>query len=194
MVQIKSSGENTFPLPLKLSKSHPWFALRVKSNFERTTAMHLHDRGYQEFVPTYIARSSWSDRVKKVEKPLFPGYVFCNFDPYHRLPILTSPGVLQIVGIGREPVPIPDAEIDAVWRTVRSGLLVSPLPFIRVGERVAVERGPLAGVEGIVEQLRGTYRLLVSIDLLGRSVAAEIEKDWIRPCAVTQVGRLVSSR
>jgi transcription antitermination factor NusG len=162
---------------------HPWFALRVKSNFERTAALHLRQRGYTEFLPMYESRTRWSDRVKSAERPLFPGYVFCSFDPQRRLPVLSSPGILHVVGIGKEPIPIDDHELEAVKLTLRSGLLVKPWPFLQVGERVVVERGPLAGVEGLVAQFKGAYRLVVSITLLQRSIAAEIDRDWIRPAA-----------
>ena len=163
--------------------SHPWFALRVKSNFERTAALHLGQRGYTQFLPMYESRTRWSDRVKSVERPLFPGYVFCSFDPQRRLPVLSSPGILHVVGIGKEPIPIDDRELEAVRLTLRSGLLVKPWPFLQVGQRVVVERGPLAGVEGLVAQFKGAFRLVVSITLLQRSIAAEIDRDWIRPVA-----------
>jgi len=168
-------------LPELETPEHRWFAVRVRSNFERMTAVHLRHRGYQEFVPTYSVRSRWSDRVKSVEKPLFPGYVFCSLDPDRRLPVLATPGVLHILGIGKEPVPVDEREIEAVWKTVRSGLLVRPQPFLEIGERVIVEAGPLAGVEGIITQFKGSYRLAVSVTLLQRSIVAEIEREWIRP-------------
>lgn len=160
-----------------------WFALRVRSNFERLTALHLRQRGYQEFLPEYVAQNRWSDRVKIFHKPLFPGYVFCRFDPTDRLPVLTTPGVVHVVGIGRDPAPIDDREIDAVWVTHRSGVLFKPWPFLKMGDRVRVERGPLAGVEGVVEHFRGDCRLVVSISLLQRSIAADIDRNWIRPAA-----------
>lgn len=137
----------------------------------------------------YTARIRWSDRVKTVEKPLFPGYVFCGFDPHRRLPILTTPGVLHIVGFGKEPVPVDDVELEAVRATLRSGLLVRPWPFLQVGERVVVERGPLAGVEGRISQFKGAFRLVVSISLLRRSIAAEIERGWIRPVSGQELHR-----
>ena len=155
--------------------------MRVKSNFERIASVHLRERGYHEFLPTYRIQKRWSDRIKVVEKPLFPGYVFCSFDPHLRLRVITTPGVLHIVGIGREPVPINQPEIEAVWMMLRSGLPVRPSPFLQVGQRVMVERGPLVGVEGTVTQLKGDCRLIVSISLLQRSIAAEIDRSWIRP-------------
>jgi transcription antitermination factor NusG len=169
--------------PLALHEGVPkqWFALRVKSNFERTTALHLRERGFQEFFPTYVQKNHWSDRVKTIEKPLFPGYVFCHFSAQVRLPILTIPGVLHIVGIGKAPQPVDELEMAALWKTLRSGLLLQPWPFLTVGQRVVVERGPLTGVEGMVIRFKGTYRLVLSISVLQRSIAAEIERGWIRP-------------
>lgn len=144
-------------------------------------ALHLRERNYEVLLPAYRVQRRWSDRVKVVEKPLFPGYLFCSFRPHLRLPVLTAPGVLHIVGIGREPVPVDESEMEAVLATLQSGVMVRPSPFLQVGERVVVEEGPLAGVEGIVTQLKGAYRLVVSISLLQRSIAAEIDREWIRP-------------
>jgi transcription antitermination factor NusG len=160
---------------------YPWFALRVKSNFERVAASHLGQRGYHEYLPSYQTRSQWSDRVKIVERPLFPGYVFCSFDPSSRLPVLATPGVLHIVGIGKKPARVDESELEAVRATLQSGLSVGPWPFLQVGERVVVDRGPLRGLEGLVTHLKGAYRLVISITLLQRSIAAEIEREWIRP-------------
>jgi len=170
------------------STERQWFALRVKSNFERMTALHLREKGYLEFLPSYTVRSRWSDRVKSIEKPLFPGYVFCNFNPHLRLPILTTPGVLHIVGIGKEPQPIDESEIATVWKTLRSGVSLQPWPCFQIGERVRVERGPLTGVEGVIVRFKGEYRLVLSISLLQRSIAAEIERDWTRPIQAAELG------
>jgi transcription antitermination factor NusG len=170
-----------------LTEGSQWFALRVKSNFERTTALHLTQRGYEDFLPTYRARSRWSDRLKESEKLLFPGYVFCRFNPLNRLPIVTTPGVLHVVGLGREPVPIDEGEIESIRATIRSGVPVQPWPFLQVGERVVIDRGPLEGIEGLVVQLKGAFRLVVSIGLLQRSVAAEIEREWIHPVSCNRL-------
>ena len=123
------------------------------------------------------------------ERPLFPGYLFCSFDLNRRLPILTTPGVLHILGLGKEPIAIDQREVDALWTTVRSGVVVSPWPFLRVGERVEVIRGPLTGVEGVVNQIKGACRLVVSVSLLQRSVAAEIEREWIQPVSRPKIFR-----
>lgn len=170
-------------------QAHPWFALRLRSNYERIAGSHLRDRGYEEFAPSYKVEKRWSDRTKQIEQFLFPGYVFCRFDPNDRRPILTVPGVVEVVGFGKSPEQIPDEEIERVRRMVESGLLVTPFPYLQVGQAVLVERGPLTGVEGILLEIKGKMRLVVSVNLLRRSVSAEIDRNWIRPIS-TRPARL----
>jgi transcription antitermination factor NusG len=163
------------------SDVRPWFALRLRSNYERITATHLRERGYEEFSPSYKVEKRWSDRTKQIDQFLFPGYIFCRFDPNDRLPILTVPGVVDVVGFGKAPQHIPEAEIERVRRMVESGLLVTPYPYVQVGQAVLIERGPLSGVEGILAEVKGKARLVVSVDLLRRSVSAEVDRHSIRP-------------
>jgi transcription antitermination factor NusG len=108
-----------------------WFAVRVRSNYERTTATHLRQRGYEEFCPSYASERRWSDRTKTVEQYLFPGYVFSRLDPQDRLPVLTAPGVVGLVGFGKTPSPIPDREIENIRTMVQSGVLIQKWPFGR---------------------------------------------------------------
>lgn len=164
-----------------LRSSHSWYALRVRSKFESVASATLRGKGYEEFLPVYLSRRRWSDRVKELALPLFPGYLFCRFDVHDRLPILTTLGVVAIVGAGKTPVPVSDEEIAAVEAVVRSGLPAQPWPCLTVGSRVFIERGPLAGVEGIALNVDKKYRLVVSVSLLQRSVAVEIEREWARP-------------
>jgi transcription antitermination factor NusG len=159
----------------------PWFAVRVRSRQERVVAVHLRGRGFEEYYPTYEILKQWSDRKKLVTESLLPGYVFCRFDPNNRLPILSAPGVVGVVGFGDGPTPIPDEEVERVRRMAESGLLVSPWPFLKTGQRVLIERGPLLGLEGLLQTIKGKHRLVVSITLLQRSVATEIDRSWIRP-------------
>ena len=160
---------------------YPWFAVRVRSNHERIAAAHLRERGYEEFSPSWKTERRWSDRTKEMDQFLFPGYVFCRLNPLDRLPVLTAPGVVDLVGFGKIPAPVPDQEIETVRRMVQSGLFVMPWPFLELGHRVLIERGPLAGVEGILDEVKGKCRLVVSVQLLQRSVSAEVDRDWIRP-------------
>jgi transcription antitermination factor NusG len=161
--------------------SNPWYALRVKSRFERTVASHLHARGFESFLPLYKCRRRWSDRFKEIELPLFPGYVFCQFDPLNRLPVLTVPGIVHVVGIGRIPVAVDEAELAAVRAAVKSGLPSEPWPFLQIGHRVRIEYGPLCGIQGILLGFRGNRRLVLSVTLLQRSVAVQVDEAWVQP-------------
>ena len=108
-------------LPIPAAAPLSWFAVRVRSNFERETDRILNAKGYEAFYPFYKVRREWSDRLREVDLPLFPGYVFCRFDPQRRLPVLTSPGVVSILGIGKSPVPVEDLEIQSIQRMIDSG-------------------------------------------------------------------------
>jgi transcription antitermination factor NusG len=181
-----------------------WFALRVKPRFEKTVATIARNKGYEEFLPLCRSRRRWSDRFQSVDLPLFPGYVFCQLNPEFRLPLLTIPGALHFIGIGRIPAPIDDEEIAALQAAMRSGLWAEPWPFLDVGQRVRLEEGPLAGLQGLLIEVRKKQRLIVSVTLLRRSVAVEIERDWVRPLDCTrgptlrslkrQVGAVVTTR
>ena len=170
-----------------LNKEYPWYAIRVKSKFETVTSAGLAGKGYEPFLPLYTARRRWSDRVKQLELPLFPGYVFCRFDVNARLPVLTTTGVISVVGYGREPVAIDEGEIAAVRAIIASGLPAVPWPFLRAGNRVLIEQGPLAGIEGIVLSMKKECRLIVSVTMLQRSMGVEIDRAWVRPLSPTQV-------
>jgi transcription antitermination factor NusG len=161
--------------------SEHWYALRVKSRCEKVVAMMAENRGFEQFLPLYRCRRRWSDRRQEVDFPLFPGYVFCRLDPHRRLPLLTIPGVVHMVGIGKLPAPIDDAEITAIQAAVQSGLTAEPWPFLEAGERVRLEDGPLTGLEGILVRADKQQRLVVSVTLLRRSVAVSVERDWARP-------------
>jgi transcription antitermination factor NusG len=159
-----------------------WFALQVRSRLASTAAVVLRTKGYEELLPLYRSRRRWCDRVKEIKLPLFPGYLFCRFDPDdHQVPVLTTPGVIGIVGAGKTPIAVSDEEIEAVRRILSSGLAAQPWPFLSVGSRIYISRGPLTGLEGIITNTDKTYRLVVAVTLLQRSVAVEIDRDWARP-------------
>jgi transcription antitermination factor NusG len=161
--------------------NYPWYALRVRSRYENTVATHLRGRGYESLLPLYKCRRRWSDRFKEIELPLFPGYVFCQFNLLNRLPILSIPGVVHVVGVGRTAVPIVENEIATIQAAVKSGLPSQPWPFLQVGHRVRIEYGPLCGLEGILLDFRGRQRLVISVTLLQRSVAVQVDGAWVRP-------------
>jgi transcription antitermination factor NusG len=172
----------------------PWYVIRLRSNFEKGATAYLKEKGYSAFLPSYRALRKWSDRVKEVEVPLFPGYTFCRFDPHYKLPILMCPGVISILESADGPIPVPEKEIAAVKAMLESGIRFGACPFLQQGQPVIVERGPLKGTEGVVVRTKGAYRLVVSVFLLQRSISAEIDRDSVRalPTVTTPVGLRLS--
>jgi len=155
--------------------------LQVNSRKENWIFAHLVGQGYECFLPKYKSVRQWSDRRKEIESPLFPGYLFCRFNPLERLPILKTPGVMEIVGCNRKPIPIDEQEIQAIQRMMESSLVRQPWPYLEVGERVRIQSGALRGLVGILVTLKGHYRLVLSVTLLKRSVAVEIDAAAVQP-------------
>lgn len=166
------------------SEAVPWYALVVKHQHERSVQAALASKRLSALVPTYKIRNRWSDRMKEIELPLFAGYVFCRFDARERVPVLTTPGVRSIVGFGGIPAAIETSEIDAIQAMVQSNLPIGPWPYLKPGDRVRVERGPLRGLEGTLIREKDRFRLVVGIQLLQRSIAAELEPAMITPCCI----------
>jgi transcription antitermination factor NusG len=156
-----------------------WYALQVWSRKESSVAAQLTGLGFECFLPTYRCQRQWSDRVKELEQPLFPGYLFSRFDFQNRRPLVMAPGVVQIVGNGKTPLPVADTEIARLQIAVASEAARQPWPFIEVGERVRVNHGSLRGLEGILINFKGSHRVLLSISLLQRSVAVEVDLSWV---------------
>jgi len=157
-----------------------WYAIHVKSRCEFQTHQELSTRGFETFLPLHKVRRRWSDRVKVLEVPLFPGYLFSRFELENRIRILNLPGVARIVGTGAKPIPVSEEELGSIRTMVNSQLTLVPWPYLRTGQKVAIDHGPLAGVEGIVIRAEdGKPRVVVSVTLLQRSVSTEIEREWI---------------
>ena len=179
---VRPSGSETAHRAASSRQGLPWYAIQVQSRLGSVASATLRGKGYDEFLPLYRSRRRWSDRTKELELPLFPGYLFCRLDVHDRLlPILTAPGVIGIVSAGKTPIPVDDEEIEAIRAVLRSGLAAQPWPFLQVGSKVYIERGPLTGLEGIIANTDKVYRLIVSVNLLQRSVAVEIDREWARP-------------
>lgn len=164
-----------------LTESLPWFAIVSKPQHERAVHDALLQKNMDSFLPTYWAARRWSDRVKRLHVPLFAGYVFCRFEYAKRVPVLRTPGVRSIVCFGSEIVSIPDGDIDRIKLMVASGCCLEPWPFLNAGQRVRVHDGPLIGLEGLLTEFRGTCRVVVSLELLQRSVAVQFSRDQITP-------------
>ena len=159
--------------------SQAWYALAVKPRHDKAVSRTLESKGYQTLVPLYKQRRRYAARIKDATLPLFPGYVFCRFDCQTRLPVLTTPGVIQILGAGRVPTPVDDTEMTSLQTALQLRLSAQPVPFLHAGQKVRITEGPLAGVEGIVLGFKQCLRLVLSITLLRRSVVLEIDRDCV---------------
>lgn len=157
----------------------PWYVLQCWVRKESGIAAQLQSQGFECFLPTYKSLRAWSDRKKEVEQPLFPGYIFCRFDYFHRRPIVVTPGVLQIVGCGRTPTPVEDSEVESIQVAMAAGTPTQPWPYLEVGERVRIHSGKLSGLEGILINFKGNHRVVLSVTLLQRSVALEVDLAWV---------------
>ena len=157
----------------------PWYAVQCWLRKESMIAAQLEGQGFECFLPKYKSLREWSDRKKEVEQPLFPGYLFCRFDYTQRRPVVVTPGVLQVVGCGRTPTPIEDREIEAIQIAVASGVPGQPWPYLEVGEKVRIHTGKLSGLEGILVNFKGNHRVVLSVTLLQRSVALEVDLAWV---------------
>ena len=167
----------------------------VKMGWEFSVSSALRGKGYDTFVPTYLGIRHWSDRQKVCELPLISGYVFVRtvLDQAQGL-IVSTPGVVRMVGFGGQVVPIDDAEIERIRVVANSSLRREPWSYIRPGSQVRIVRGALAGIPGTVLQVKGNTLLILSIELLQRSVAVHIDRSWVEPCSgmaeQSQIARL----
>lgn len=157
----------------------PWFAILVRTGREKTAGLLLENAGYECFLPVNRSTRRWSDRTKCIEVPLFPGYLFCRMNPHNRLTVLMTPGVIQIVGVGKTPIPVEEEEIAAIECVQRSGLSAMPWPHMQLGNVAQISEGPLRGLTGIVVKIKSGVKLVLSVSLLQRSVAVEVERSWV---------------
>jgi len=154
---------------------HHWYAVCTRHQHERVAARILADKAFEVFLPLYKARRRWQDRIKEISVPLFPGYLFVREGLDRWLQILNTTGVSSIVSCGGRPAAIPFSEIEAVRQIVESTLRLEPHPFLRSGDWVRVKYGPIAGVEGILLRKKNTARLVLSVEMLGKSAAVEVD-------------------
>jgi transcription antitermination factor NusG len=169
----------------------PWYAVRVRPNYEKPVAAALRGKGFQEFLPLIRSKRQWSDRVKIMDLPLFPGYLFCRLNLEERLPLLTTPGFLYLVGVGKNPEPVDEAEIAGIQAVLRSGLTVTPWPNLVVGQKVRLKHGPLRGLEGVLTKIANRHRIYVSVTLLKRSISVEVDPEWVQPVSAESELRAV---
>ena len=157
----------------------PWYAILARTGREKKAAFLLENLGYECYLPLSKLIRRWSDRTKESEVPMFPGYFFCRMNSRYRLPVLMTPGVMQIVGIGKAPSPVDEKEIEAIQLVGKSTLSVVPWPYLQVGEAARIQEGPLKGLTGIVVKIKSAMKLVLSVSLLQRSIAVEIDRTWV---------------
>ncbi len=152
-----------------------WYAVYTRSRHEHLVKKQLDHKGIVNFLPLYAKISQWKDRKKEIHLPLFPGYVFVKIAVQERMEVLKSFGAVHIVGDGCTPLPIEDEQIENVRAFIERGLACDPHPYLNVGNRVRIHAGPLRGFEGILIRMKNRYRFVLSVDLIQRSVAVEID-------------------
>ena len=165
-----------------------WYVLRVHSRREKWIAQGLRTAGHEVCLPLTSSRRRWSDRSKNIEWPIFPGYVFCQFDTGDRVPILQTPGVLSILGTAGKAMPLAPEEVQSLRVLERATVQVDSQPFLYVGDWVVIEGGPLDGLIGILKGNRKSTRVIVSVGLLQRSVAVELDRASVRLSPVIRRG------
>ena len=172
--EVLASSEKRLP-------AERWYAVSVRPRHEKLVRRHLDHQGLNCFLPFYRSVRRWKDRRKELDMALFPGYVFVNIDLRDRLGVLKAPGVLRFVTFQGQPAAVPDFEIRALASSMSAGLQPQPHPYLCQGRRVRVKRGPLVGAEGIMIRRKERFRLVLSIDLITRSVTFEVDEADVEP-------------
>ena len=165
-------------MPLPIDRSNPasnWYALYTRHQHEKVVAQILTRRGFEILLPLYKSVRRWKDRTKVLSVPLFSCYIFLKGGLERRWDILNTPGIYDLVSSGGQPIAIPTHEIDAIQQVVNSGFRLEPHPLLRIGERVKIKLGPLAGLQGLLVRKRNIYRLVLSVEMLGRAAAVEVD-------------------
>ena len=158
----------------------PWFALRTRHRCEQYSTSYLSHHDFSVCFPTYVVERRWSDRVKQLHLPLFPGYIFCQMEPWQKFGVLGAPGVVQIVSIGNTPVPVDPAEMEGVLRSVDCGFGLEPAELPRPEDRVLILSGPFRGLEGVFVEQKKRQTLILSVTLLKRAIAVELDATAVR--------------
>jgi transcription antitermination factor NusG len=158
-----------------------WYAAYTCANHEKTVARQLAERRIEHFLPLYRSRRQWSDRRVELELPLFPSYVFVRCALQERFRLLNVSGLVRLVGFGGLPEPLADEEVEVLRSGSCESLQIRPHPFLTVGRRVRITRGPLAGLSGVLKRQKGTSWVVLSIELIQRSVMVNVEAADVMP-------------
>jgi transcription antitermination factor NusG len=169
------------PATLPVEQPVNWYALYTRPRHEKRVAEQIEQRRISCFLPLYRSVRRWKDRRKELELALFPGYVFVRIAPQNRLQVLMLPGVVRLVTSNGQPSALPEAEIESLRRGLAGDARMAPHPYLQVGRRVRVKRGPMAGLEGILRRRKEGLRLVISIEMLVRAVAVEVDEADVDP-------------
>jgi len=160
-----------------------WFAAYVNTRHEKQIALQLERRGIQSFLPLYRSVRRWKDRRKELSLPLFPSYIFVNIPMKDRLQVQCVPGVVQFVTVKGMPAALPDSDIEALRHGLSGNRVAEPHPFLKVGRRVRVHSGAMTGIEGILIRKKDRYRVVITIELIQRSVSMEVDMADLEPAS-----------
>jgi len=179
---VEGRLEALLPIPQVVQGTRCWYAIHTASNHEKKVEQHLRAKEVETFLPLYSVTKRWKNRTTaKVDLPLFAGYVFARISPSERLRVIEVPMVYSIVGSRGRPTPLPEAEIEGL----RAGLVARPalpFPYVKVGNRVRIHSGPLAGLEGIVVRSYGGLSVVLTVEMIQKSVAVHVEADELEAC------------
>jgi len=169
------------PQQLQLVGKPDWYAAYTHSRHEKKVAQLLQERGIEHFLPIYHSVRLWKDRRKELELVLFPGYIFARIDLAQKLRILQLPGVVRFVTFNGQPARLAGEDIDALRNALRHGMRAEHHPYLTAGRRVKVVRGPLTGARGVLLRLKTNCRIVISIDVIMRSVSVEVDESDVEP-------------
>jgi transcription termination/antitermination protein NusG len=169
-------------------ESVQWFALHVKRRYEQAVAASLQGKNIESLVPVWKERRRWSDRLKTVQSPIFPGYVFCRLKPRGRLAAVRTPGVIRLVGFGGQACPLEAAEVESLLALSAKQVTAQPCGYLPIGQRVRLVDGPLTGLTGVLARSDNANRLIVSIDILQRSIAVDVGDARVQTVAPLAAG------
>jgi transcription antitermination factor NusG len=179
-ITFRSNDEEDLALS-GLHAPSQWYAVCTLANHEKRVALQLGQRSVEHFLPLYDSVRRWKDRRVRLQLPLFPGYVFVCLVLHARLQVLQVPGVARLVGFDGKPAALPENEIEALRTSLAGRVLAEPHPFLTAGRRVRVKSGPMVGLQGILRRRKGSARLVVSMELIQRAMAVEIDEADVEP-------------
>jgi transcription antitermination factor NusG len=181
LASLSRSALQSIPKISATQNEARWYAAHTKSRHEKTVAEQLQNKGIETFLPLYATVRRWKNGNHLVQLPLFPGYAFARFALDDRLPVLKVPGVVRLVGFSGKPVAIEDDKVESLRQALADGISAEPHPYLTEGRRVRITAGPLVGREGILVRRQGTARVVLSIDLIQRSVLVDVNAESLEP-------------